>query len=100
MASKKRSAGKLWHIFAEGFGECYVTAENWEQATIEAAKAFGAPWRTVACKCQEISRSAYTRNVCPKCGRVFNTNNVLCPSCREREHTYLPARKMAAAAEI
>ena len=103
MATKK-GTGTLWHIRAEGFGECYVAADNWEQATVEAAKAFRAPWRLVASKCEEISRSTYVRNVCPKCGRIFNREGVLCTLCLESERTYREeaarTAKAAAAREI
>ena len=103
MATKK-GTGTLWHIRAEGFGECYVAADNWEQATVEAAKAFRIPWRLVASKCEEIGRSTYVRNVCPKCGRIFNREGVLCTLCLESECTYREeaarTAKEAAAREI
>ena len=87
MATKK-STGTLWHIRAEGYGECYVAADNWEQATVEAAKWWHVPWRLVAAKCEELSRSTYVRNICPKCGRIFNREGVLCTLCRESERTF------------
>lgn len=88
MATKKKATGTLWHIRAEGLGECRVAADNWEQATVEAAKVFRMPWRLVASKCEEIGRSVYVRNVCPKCGRLFNYSGVLCTLCREGERSY------------
>ena len=103
MATKK-STGTMWKIACEGHPVAYVAADNWEQATLEAARYWGVPWRRIAARCELVEKSIYVRNICPKCGRMFNREGVLCTVCRESERSYREERersaKAAAAKEI
>ena len=51
MATHKRDI--LWEIGCEGHTDAWVVAESWELATVEAARFWGVPRRTVAARCEE-----------------------------------------------
>lgn len=82
MAAQKRDI--LWEVGCEGHVDAWVSAENWELATVEAAKFWGVPWGKVAalCECKQKIVGA-PRNICCRCKRTYFGAPPLCGACRE-----------------
>lgn len=82
MAKEKQSI--LWEVGCEGHADAWVTAENWELATVEAAKFWGVPWREVAAKCEQKHRIVGApRNICCRCRRVYYGALPMCDMCKK-----------------
>lgn len=86
MAAQKRDI--LWEVGCEGHVDAWVSAENWELATVEAAKFWGVPWGKVAalCECKQKIVGA-PRNICCRCKRTYFGTPPLCGACREAMKT-------------
>lgn len=73
---------RIWQVSHPELGGIIVQAENWELATVEAAKSWGVPWgKTVA----EMSCDGSVRTVnhiCARCGRIFNASGGICDACK------------------
>lgn len=79
-SSKARYNWLVGHTRGE-FPHVWVGADNWEQATVEAARVWDVPWGKVAAYCVEEQKKPALRNVCAKCGRFFNGAGDLCDQC-------------------
>ena len=83
MADKKNRT-ILWEVGCEGHADAWVVADNWEQATVEAAAFWQVPWREVAAYCVEKQRIVGApRNVCCRCKQIYYSALPLCESCRK-----------------
>ena len=79
--AKKASPDKIWWVTHPDHNIAIVSAPNWEQATVEAAKWWDVPWKTVAAMCECHKTAAVQRNVCQRCGVIFHGQGVLCTKC-------------------
>lgn len=93
MAANKKEY--LWWVKAEDLCKVPVIAETWEQATLEAALFWGVPWAKVVAKCELVEKLPVVRNVCVRCGTLFNGSGVMCEHCRSEAE--IEARRSAAA---
>lgn len=89
---------RCWEVSHPELGKAWVTAESWELATVEAAKVWRVPWgKSVAeMRCERSWRAP--RHICQRCGRIFNSEGLLCEVCKktletEREQTALRLKK-------
>lgn len=63
--AEKRKRDILWEVGCEGHTDAWVIAENWELATVEAARFWGVPWGKVAASCEQKQRIVGApRNIC------------------------------------
>lgn len=86
MAEKKKDI--LWEVGCEGHTDAWVTAENWELATVEAARFWGEPWKEVAARCESKRKiTGAPRNVCCRCGRIYFSGPPMCEACRRTVET-------------
>lgn len=82
MATHKRDI--LWEIGCEGHTDAWVVAESWELATVEAARFWGVPWRTMAARCEEKKRvEGAPRNICCRCGKTYFGPPPMCGICAQ-----------------
>lgn len=97
--AKKNGRVTLWEVGCEGHTDAWVTAENWEQATVEAAKFWEVPWREVAAQCELKQKIAGApRNICCRCKRVYFGSPPMCGTCElvaktEERRTQLAMKK-------
>lgn len=66
MAGKKETL--LWRVNHPDHTTAVVIADNWEQATVEAAKWWEVPWGKVAALCECEKKEPILRGVCCDCG--------------------------------
>ena len=91
MADRKKK-DILWEVGCEGHTDAWVIADNWELATVEAAKFWQVPWREVAAACEMKKRIVGApRNVCCRCGKTYFGEPPMCSFCQkdqklEEEH--------------
>ena len=69
MASKKKDV--LWWVKHPDHTVAVVIADSWEQATVEAAKWWDVPWKTVAALCECEKKEELRRGVCCDCGGLL-----------------------------
>lgn len=82
MADKGKRA-ILWEVGCEGHTDAWVTAGNWELATVAAAEFWGVPWREVAAKCELKQKiTGAPRNICCRCGRTYYGGPPMCGACK------------------
>lgn len=74
----------VWWVGHDDYGTAVVEAPDWEQATVEAARWWGAPWAKIAAGCYLERREEVPRLICVKCGKV-TYGGPLCPLCLEEE---------------
>lgn len=84
---KKAAPDQVWWVSHPGHTVTVVSAPNWEQATVEAAKWWGVPWREVAAMCEAVRTDRLTRCVCVGCGRIFHGEGLRCAVCEAMERT-------------
>lgn len=78
----------LWEVGCEGHTDAWVVAADWPLATVEAARFWDVPWRTVAAACVCKQRiQAPPRNVCCRCGKIFYGSAHMCDACLETVRT-------------
>lgn len=99
MAEKKNRL-ILWEVGCEGHVDAWVTAPNWEQATVEAARFWDVPWREVASRCEQKDKIVGApRNVCCRCKRMYSGMPPMCGACepvmKTEERRMQLARKRA-----
>ena len=58
-------------------------APDWEQATVQAARFWGANWGKIFWQCELVRKTEVIRNVCCRCGKHFNGDGVECEPCRK-----------------
>lgn len=92
MAAKKEW---LWFVACEGHVTAPVIAEDWELATVEAARFWGVPWATVAAQCELQEKRPVVKCVCCRCGTWFHGSGVMCDHCRSE--TEIEERRVKAA---
>lgn len=91
MADRKKK-DILWKVGCEGHTDAWVIADNWELATVEAAKFWQVPWREVAAACEMKKMIVGApRNVCCRCGKTYFGAPPMCSFCQkdqklEEEH--------------
>lgn len=91
MADRKKK-DILWEVGCEGHTDAWVIADNWELATVEAAKFWQVHWREVAAACEMKKRIVGApRNVCCRCGKTYFGAPPMCSFCQkdqklEEEH--------------
>lgn len=81
MATKKTEFAKCWVVTHPDHGRAYVIADNWEQATVKAAKFWGVKWKDVAFFCDLEKTMEARRGVCLKCRRIIYSSRELCEDC-------------------
>ncbi len=83
--TKRAPPDMAWWVRHPDFGLAIVSAPNWEQATIEAAKWWDVPWReaVVLCECEKSMQ--IPRNVCVRCGQIFHGDGLYCARCEAAE---------------
>ena len=78
----------LWQVSCEGQRAAWVSAPNWELATVAAADFWGVPWPAVAAKCDLLRKlSGGRRRICRECRQLFVGAGEVCPKCRKTEKT-------------
>ena len=77
----------VWVVGHPEHADAWVKAENWEQATVEAAKFWGVPWATVAALCEEKRKFQGLQNVCSHCGTYYFGELPLCDKCKAQMET-------------
>lgn len=91
MASKKQTY--IWGVKHPDHTVAIVIADNWEQATVEAAKWWDVPWGKVAALCEEEKKEPLMRGMCCDCGAKMwsDGKRVRCAKCesiaRDRERS-------------
>ena len=87
--AKKVDTVQVWWVDHPDHHIAIVSAPNWEQATVEAAKWWDVPWREVAAMCECVKVEKIVRNICVDCGTIFHGEGPLCAKCavakRDRE---------------
>ena len=82
--AEKKTRTILWEVGCEGHVDAWVIAENWELATVEAARFWDVPWRKVAALCEPKKRIVGApRNVCFRCRRTYSGPPPMCDACRK-----------------
>ena len=88
--ARKAAPDRVWWVRHPRYGTAVVSAPDWEQATVEAAKWWDVPWREVAALCECDRTEAVTRNICVGLfwSRCFAARRdaVLQRSARERRY--------------
>ena len=79
--AKKAPPMHLWCVRHPVCGLAIVNAQNWEQATVEAAAWWETPWRKVAALCECEREEIVPRHVCIYCGTIFNGEGFRCTKC-------------------
>ena len=72
MATKKQTY--VWWVEHPDHTVAVVVADNWEQATVEAAKWWEVPWSKVAATCTEKKKEPLMRGMCCECGAKIWSN--------------------------
>lgn len=78
---KKTEPEYIWWVSHPDHTVAVVRAQNWEQATVEAAEWWGVPWAKVASMCEARKMERAPRCVCVKCGIVFHGESLRCARC-------------------
>ena len=92
MASKKQTY--LWWVKHPDHTVAVVIADNWEQATVEAAGWWEVPWGKVAALCECERKEELRRGMCCDCGaKIWSEGGrVRCALCeakaRDREASW------------
>lgn len=81
LKAKKAKPDRVWWVTHPDHTMAVVSAPNWEQATVEAAKWWEVPWRKVAALCECHKTAEVNRNVCVNCGVIFHGEGVRCTKC-------------------
>lgn len=79
--AKSKKTDFLWWVQCEGYPDVPVIAENWEQATVGAARLWCEPWSKVAARCELREKLPVVRCVCQRCSRIFHGEGTLCDDC-------------------
>ena len=79
--ARKAVPDRVWWVRHPRYGTAVVSAPDWEQATVEAAKWWEVPWREVAALCECDRTEAVTRNICVDCGVIFHGEGLFCSRC-------------------
>lgn len=84
MATKKQTF--VWWVDHPDHTTAVVVADNWEQATVEAAKWWEVPWAKVAALCTEQKKEPLMRGMCCDCGaKVWSQGGrVRCAMCEAK----------------
>lgn len=76
-SSKKQTY--IWWVEHPEHTVAVVVADNWEQATIEAAKWWDVPWGKVVALCSEQKKETLLHGVCCECGaKMWGTGEKRC----------------------
>lgn len=84
MADKKKTV--CWAIQHPELGTAWVIADDYERATVKAAEWWGVPGQACG-QMRELTRIPYMRNVCPKCGQIYNSDETMCEKCLKIQET-------------
>ena len=88
MAGNSRAKRVLWQVGHPAHHKVWVEAVSWEQATVAAAAAWGAPWGKVAAECYLVQKKTALGGVCSSCGRFYHSpGEILCDACRKIQET-------------
>ena len=79
--ARKAAPDRVWWVRHPRYGTAVVSAPDWEQATVEAAKWWEVPWREVAALCECDRTETVTRNICVGCGVIFHGEGLFCSRC-------------------
>lgn len=82
--AKSESKRTVWWVEHPAHTVAVVVAPDWEQATVEAAKWWEVPWRTVAAECCCQQKHVLPKFVCADCGALFygsDGGRVRCARC-------------------
>ncbi len=79
--TKRAKPDRIWWVTHPDHTITVVSAPNWEQATVEAARFWDVPWRKVAALCECHKTAEVNRNVCVNCGVIFHGEGPLCTKC-------------------
>ena len=97
--AKKGEYRTLWWVEHPDHMPAVVVAENWELATVEAAKWWEVPWRRVAALCTLKRKEVLPKFVCVDCRQLFygrDGNRIRCSMCEAKARD-MEANKRAAA---
>ena len=84
MASKKETF--VWWVKHPDHTVAVVIADNWEQATVEAAKWWEVPWGKVVAQCECERKEPILRGVCCECGeKMWSPTGEKRPRCGKCE---------------
>ena len=67
MATAKKK-DYLWFVKAPGHVQVPVIAQDWEQATLEAARFWGVKWAEIFWQCELVKKTDVIRNMCCRPG--------------------------------
>lgn len=84
MADKKKQTF-LWWVKHPEHTAAVVIADNWEQATVEAAEWWEVPWGKVAALCECERKEPLLRGVCCECGAKMWSPGGARPRCGKCE---------------
>ena len=79
----------VWWVEHPDHTPAVVTAQCWEQATVEAARWWEVPWGRVAANCTEQKREPLCRGMCVECGAKMWLGagaRARCARCEARAH--------------
>lgn len=85
MARSEKSI--CWVVHHPEIGTAFVAAEDWERATVEAARFWDVPWGKYVAGMELLQRKEAHRHLCCRCGRMFNAEGTLCEACQKILHT-------------
>lgn len=80
-SGRRPSPDRIWWVRHPEHTVAVVSAPNWEQATVEAARWWDVPWREVAALCECERTENARRNVCVGCGMIFHGEGIRCARC-------------------
>lgn len=91
---------RCWEVSHPDLGKVWVAAESWELATVEAARVWGLPWGKLVAemRCERSWRAP--RNICQRCGRIFNSEGLLCEACKKDSGDRAGADRAAAEKDL
>lgn len=89
----------LWWVEHPSHTVAIVVAPNWELATVEAAKWWEVPWRTVAAECTLQRKETLPKFVCADCRQIFygrDGERTRCAMCEAKARDAEANREAAA----
>lgn len=84
----KLAKKKVYFVRHAEWGLAIVTAASTEEATVAAAKFWGAPWGKIAWQCEIERTLPIFNNICSKCGGMFQGGHIegtsICDKCLQK----------------
>lgn len=96
MPGDRKKQTYVWWVDHPDHTTAVVIADNWEKATVEAAKWWDVPWGKVAAMCTEQKKEPLLHGVCCDCGQKMwspGGPRVRCGKCESVAKSLEESRK-------